>query len=579
MEGQRREFCEDEPWQDDSKAKTNSASKIESIKLSLPIYVRDGDKGFAGYSTIEPDGACSLNVLPMEDLMEMLPTQLAISLKFTRYHRNIATKFHSLFCAIHEQVAQMKNKEDGGSHEEIAQMKNKQDGGSRELHLLNEKLAALHESIKNELVDFQAKMGKLLDGNTAGATVASETPRSRGRPTKVFASKELNFDSPPISAEKKRARPGQNAQRTPARCQSVQQTGGVECPGVPQAGSAEEAVGPTEYPREAEGGGGGGGTPKPSQLVPIVRSMEGEGFPGSGSAFAADKTPHMRSLEAILLSSEDAACGSWLLSPFNTLDATSLSSAGIAVLVFVLVLVLVLALLHARAGVHLAHEPVARYDEHVRVFPARPVLRGQALRELQEPALRRHVVAHAPVRRVALAHGVEWLVADLGCRLRPLDVGRDVPLRELAVGPEELGRGLQPVPDDGLQEAAQELLLGRLPFPVLPDGVCGAGVFQEVGEDIVRGLQDSVAEDGAAIFNPDKSHWQRRVRQRCQDHSPELLGLVERPVLNAEVPAGGEVGRERCRGGGHGWAPSTGQGRPPGALDYFFSQTNSNGFP
>jgi hypothetical protein len=39
------------------------------------------------------------------------------------------------------------------------------------------------------------------------------------------------------------------------------------------------------------------------------------------------------------------------------------------------------------------------------------------------------------------------------------------------------------------------------------------------------------------------------------------------------------VGRERCRGGGHGWAPSTGQGRPPGGLDYFFSQTNSNGFP
>jgi len=138
------------------------------------------------------------------------------------------------------------------------------------------------------------------------------------------------------------------------------------------------------------------------------------------------------------------------------------------------------------------------------------------------------------VRRVALAHGVERLEADLGGGLSPLDVGRDVPLGEVAEGPVELGRGLQAVLHDCPEELAQQLLLPALPLLVLADRVCDAGLFQEVGEDVVGGLEHPVAQPVAAVLHPDEGHGERWVRERRHDHGAELLGFVEGPVIGAE---------------------------------------------
>jgi hypothetical protein len=163
----------------------------------------------------------------------------------------------------------------------------------------------------------------------------------------------------------------------------------------------------------------------------------------------------------------------------------------------------------------LFHQAAARDGEHVRVLVAEPVLRGEALVELQEPRLPGHVVAHAEVDDVALAHVVEREEAELRQGRARGEVGGDVEEGVVAVGAVEGGRGLQAVLREGLEEGLEHGLLLLEPRPVLADGVAGAGVLQQVGYDVMGGLQNLSAHHGAAaaFFQSPELYGQRGVRE------------------------------------------------------------------
>ena len=148
------------------------------------------------------------------------------------------------------------------------------------------------------------------------------------------------------------------------------------------------------------------------------------------------------------------------------------------------------------------HQAAARHGEHVRVLVAQPVLRREPLVQLEEPGLPRHVVAHAEVAGVALAHALEGQEAHLGEGGAVAEVGGDVEEGVVAVGPVEVRDGLHPLLGEGLQQGLERRPLLAQPRAVLADGVFGAGMLQQNGYDVMGGLQNLSAQDIAFLQSP-----------------------------------------------------------------------------
>ena len=105
----------------------------------------------------------------------------------------------------------------------------------------------------------------------------------------------------------------------------------------------------------------------------------------------------------------------------------------------------------------------------------------------------------------------------------------------VAVGLVELRDGLQLASvAHAVDERPEDVLLPPLALCVLPLVVPGAGVQQEVGDDVVAGLHGRVVEH-QAVLEPLQDDWQRRERQGGQDHGADLLGGVVGTGFDVDV--------------------------------------------
>jgi hypothetical protein len=164
--------------------------------------------------------------------------------------------------------------------------------------------------------------------------------------------------------------------------------------------------------------------------------------------------------------------------------------------------------------------------EHVRVLPRAPVLSGVPHPCLQDPGLGGHIVACLKVHPIPLAHVIVGHEADL--RADPGGrVGGDVPEGVAAVGLVEVRVGLQAVANQLHEEFAQDRLLLELPPLVFTDGVCDAGVLQQHGEDVMRGLYHLKTNDSVSILGSLEGNGHRWEGQRGQDGGAELLSAIE----------------------------------------------------
>ena len=145
---------------------------------------------------------------------------------------------------------------------------------------------------------------------------------------------------------------------------------------------------------------------------------------------------------------------------------------------------------------------------------------------LEDDGLPRHVVARAEVRGVALAHARQRGEAQ---RERGVCVGGYVEPGVVAVGLVELGDGLElAAAAHVVDERPQDVLLLLLPLLVLLHGVLGAGVEQQVGDEVVAGL-GPLPRHAVVVVQPLDKDRERRVGQGGQDHGAHLLGGVVGP--------------------------------------------------
>ena len=154
---------------------------------------------------------------------------------------------------------------------------------------------------------------------------------------------------------------------------------------------------------------------------------------------------------------------------------------------------------------------------------------------LEDDGLPRHVVAHAAVGGVALddagqrreAHGRR---ADLVWQVR-----RRVEQRVVAVGPVDFRDRLGlPAVGQVVDEGAQDPGLALLALGVFRLGVSGAGVEEQIGEDVVAGLDGLVAH-AVVVVEPLHNHGQRRQWEGSQDHGAHFLRVVVGPRLDTDV--------------------------------------------